>query len=70
MKIEVLPSYQDTLDLARLTMLVYEYEKSFTLNNNETLETFVSNLENNELDINETRKNAILHATANTNKSE
>ena len=60
MKIEVLPSYQDTLDLARLTMLVYEYEKSFTLNNNETLETFVSNLEKNELDINETRKNAIL----------
>lgn len=60
MKIEVLPSYKDTLDLARLTMLVYEYEKSFTLNSNETLETFVSNIENNELDINETRKNAIL----------
>ena len=59
MKVQTLPSYDDTIDLARLTMLVYEYEKSFTLDNGETLETFVSNLKDGNLDINETRKQAI-----------
>ena len=59
MKTEILPCYSDTIDLARLTMLVYEYEKSFTLNKDETLETFVSNLKEGKLEINDTRKEAI-----------
>lgn len=59
MKVDVLPSYIDTLDLARLTMLVYEYDKSFKLDNNQTLENFVSNAKNGTLELNDTRKEAI-----------
>ena len=36
----ILP-YSDVCDMAKLTLLVYEYGKSFTLNENETIESFV-----------------------------
>ena len=44
-----LPDFKDTCDLARLTMLVYEYGKSFTIDKNLNLETFVGNLEKEEV---------------------
>ena len=40
-----LPDFKETCDLARLTMLVYEYGKSFTIDKKLNLETFVGNLE-------------------------
>ena len=43
----ILP-YSDVCDMAKLTLLVYEYSKSFTLNENETIETFVKNSDQTE----------------------
>ena len=36
-----LSDFKETSDLARLTMLVYEYGKSFTIDKKLNLETFV-----------------------------
>tara|TARA_B100001989_G_C24529907_1_gene460987 strand:+ start:345 stop:1196 length:852 start_codon:yes stop_codon:yes gene_type:complete len=59
MKVNVLPSYTETLDLARLTMLVYEYGKSFEIDGNQTIEKFLTESMENKIDMNETRKEAI-----------
>ena len=47
----VLPSYTETLDLARLTMLVYEYGKSFEIDGNQTIEKFLTESIENKIDI-------------------
>jgi predicted lipase len=47
----ILPSHKKICDFAKLTLLVYEYGKAYTVDNKTTIETFVSNVvENNEQD--------------------
>ena len=47
----ILPSHKKICDFAKLTLLVYEYGKAYTCDNKTTIETFVSNVvENNEQD--------------------
>jgi len=38
-----LPDYDDTIGLAKLSILIYEYQKCFKLNKHQQLEDFVSN---------------------------
>lgn len=53
-------SHNKVCDLAKLTMLVYEYGNTFVMDNQCTVETFVANLNDESHDIqNETRVKAI-----------
>uniref|UniRef100_A0A6C0F9N6 Fungal lipase-type domain-containing protein n=1 Tax=viral metagenome TaxID=1070528 RepID=A0A6C0F9N6_9ZZZZ len=51
------------LDLLRITMLVYNYDKNLTIEENTTIESFVSGIQSgggiDSLDINDTRKEAL-----------
>lgn len=50
-------SHDDTIGLLCLTMLVYDYGKKFTINPNETLETFINNA--NVKDLSDSKTSAL-----------
>lgn len=54
-------SHSEICDLAKLTLLVYEYGKTFTIDKDKTIESFVSSITNDheKIDISETRLNII-----------
>jgi len=65
--------HSDVLDLLRITMLVYNYGKTFTVEDeNETVETFVSKIKaNGQLDslgLSDARKAALLEIASNSSK--
>ena len=47
-------SYSTIYDLLILTILVYDYGESFKLDNNETIENFVNNIDDKSTDLSET----------------
>ena len=56
-------AHSDAVDLLRLTMLVYNYGKDFSLKNDEDIETFIGHMgdsdkENPLSELNETRQEA------------
>ena len=57
------------LDLLRITMLVYNYDKNLTIEENTTIESFVSGIQSgggiDSLDINDTRKTALTEVAKN-----
>ena len=57
------------LDLLRITMLVYNYDKNLTIEENTTIESFVSGIQSgggiDSLDINDTRKEALSEVAEN-----